>query len=365
VSLRPSEPSIDILVVEDTPDLAQALVEALQECGMQAEAASNGKEAFERLANRAELPDVILLDLRMPVMDGWQFRVRQREDPILSRIPVIAITADRSPQAEAIDCDALLRKPTDLHRLVQTIRDVAEKSRLDELLRKHQLIAIGQLASGFAHELANPLAYIVENLRFIQEHLSGKSPVPLEPGEMSEVVKETQQGAQRISQIVRDMQTFSSIRSEKAEPTDLRTIMDSVLNLAEPALKRRANVSRKYDEPVVVNAPPARLAQVFLHLVLNAAEAMVDAGTPSHNLTVTLSMEPSAAIVEIVDDAGGIPSSRLERIFDPFLSTKDARGSGMGLYVCHRIVSDLNGLLTVKSAPGAGSTFRVQLPLAS
>jgi signal transduction histidine kinase len=354
--------ALDVLVIEDDDDLAEALMMLLQEHGHRARRAANGLEALAILRNGDQLPDTIVLDLRMPVMNGWEFRLEQKKDPALAPIPVIAVSADNSAQAQAIHSDAMLSKPIDGAQLLSTLQSVTEKCRTDALSQQAQVMALGKLAAGVAHEINNPLSYILGNLSLLDEHVrTGKNPFP--PEEVQALVDETLQGARRIAQVVRDMQTFSYIRDEHPEITDLRNVADSVLSISAATLRGRAQVIRGYDKPVMVRGPPARLAQLFLHLVLNAVDAMSESNPPRNQLTVRLRTEGDRAIAEFLDTGKGIPAGILGRIFEPFFTTKAPRSTGLGLYVCKRIVNQLDGDLTVESEVGSGSTFRVSLPI--
>jgi CheY-like chemotaxis protein len=163
-----------LLVVEDDADIRDALDGLLSLEGFRIAGCGNGREALDWLRTSPK-PDVILLDLMMPVMDGWQFRVAQKDDPEFSNIPVVALSADATAKAAAIDADAYLKKPVDYETLIDTIDRLLVASEHRELQARlaqtDRLTSLGTLAAGVAHEINNPLAYVLLNLGFLSEEL--------------------------------------------------------------------------------------------------------------------------------------------------------------------------------------------------
>ena len=178
-----------LLVVEDDADIREALDGLLSMEGFRVTGCSNGREALDVLHVSAR-PDLILLDLMMPVMDGWQFRVAQKDDPQLATIPVLALSADATAKAAAIDADAYLKKPVDYETLIDTIDRLLVASEHRELQARlaqtDRLTSLGTLAAGVAHEINNPLAYVLLNLGFVAEALpqpasAARRPRPARP----------------------------------------------------------------------------------------------------------------------------------------------------------------------------------------
>src|SRR5260370_22437876 len=163
-----------LLVIEDDADIREALDGLLSTEGFRVTGCSNGLEALEVLRVSPK-PDLILLDLMMPIMDGWQFRVAQKDDPELATIPVLALSADSTAKAAAIDAEAYLRKPVDYDTLIDTIDRllVAREHRglQARLAQTDRLTSLGTLAACVAHEINNPLAYVLLNLGYITEQL--------------------------------------------------------------------------------------------------------------------------------------------------------------------------------------------------
>jgi signal transduction histidine kinase len=362
-----------VLVVEDDVEIREALDDILRAEGYDVLTCGNGLEALQRLRGGAHA-DVILLDLMMPVMDGWQFRVQQRRDPELAGLPVIAISADGTSKAAAIDADAYIRKPVDYDSLIETIDRTLltlERKQLQaKLAEADRLTSLGTLAAGMAHEINNPLAYAMANMAYAADMLpaliarAGGTAAEREADEqLLAAVREAHEGCERIRAIVRDLQLFSRPQEEDRSPVDLRRVLDSSANIVKNEIFARARLTREYGEIPKVMGNRARLGQVFLNLILNAAQAIPEHAT-SGLIRITTSTGPDGeAIVEVADNGHGIRPEVMGRIFDPFFTTKPVGvGTGLGLSISHSIVAALGGKLTVQSEVGQGTTFRVALP---
>src|ERR1700733_11403096 len=173
-----------LLVVEDDVDIREALDGLLSMEGFRVSGCANGREALDWLRDSPK-PDLILLDLMMPVMDGWQFRVSQKDDPELATIPVIALSAASTAKAAAIDAEAYLKKPVDYDTLIETIdRLLVENEHRDlqaRLAQTDRLPSLGTPAVGVAHEINNPLAYVLLNLGYLAEELPKLLSTPESP----------------------------------------------------------------------------------------------------------------------------------------------------------------------------------------
>jgi CheY-like chemotaxis protein len=201
--LRGSLRSLRLLVVEDDDMIREALTELLRDEGALVTPASNGREALQELRS-GRAPDLILLDLMMPVMDGWEFRVDQRADPALASIPIIAMSADMSAKARAIAADAYLRKPLDFSELVGRIRSVVDHAAAQRAAAADTAAAFATMAAEIAHEINNPLTYLMANLQVLAEKLPpGSDP---RGQELRELIADALDGADRIRRIVKDAQ---------------------------------------------------------------------------------------------------------------------------------------------------------------
>jgi two-component system, cell cycle sensor histidine kinase and response regulator CckA len=258
------------------------------------------------------------------------------------------------------------------------IRDVTERKKLQsELMVSDRLALVGTLAAGVAHEINNPLAAVVANLDCIAESMGrrvGSDPGAMSPGrsdawfreEIKAPLDDAREGAQRVRFIVRDLKIFS--RSPADEPrgsVDVNAIIESSLRMAWNEIRHRARLVKCYGPVPGVEGNEARLGQVFLNLIVNAAQAVPEGRAEHNEIRVSTRLDGERVVVEVSDTGAGIPPEVIGRIFDAFFTTKAVgAGTGLGLAICQRIVTDMDGELTVESEVGKGTTFRVALPVA-
>jgi signal transduction histidine kinase len=350
-----------ILLVEDDGAIRTTLADMLRDEGCAVTAVTNGREALRHLHQSAP-PDTIVLDLMMPVMDGWEFRVEQRNDPALAGIPVIAMSADVSAKARAIAADAYVRKPIDFDELVRRVRGVIDQSNKQRLAAADRMAALGTLASGIAHEINNPLTFVLANLAQLARRLEGTA-----GGEdLREIVADTLEGAERIRRIVKQTQMVAPVQPEQQETVvDLRAALETALALVDNEVRHRARLARELGATARVRGDRGRVEQLFLNLLLNAVQAVPEGRAHENEIRVTLRALPSErALIEIADSGCGIRPEVQERVFQPFFTTKPVgQGAGLGLSICHGIVAALGGEITFASEVGRGTVFRVVLPV--
>jgi CheY-like chemotaxis protein/two-component sensor histidine kinase len=184
--------------------------------------------------------------------------------------------------------------------------------------------------------------------------------------DVAQSLSDAQQAADRVRIIVRDLRLFSRADEEVRGPVDVRRVLDSSLSMARNEIRHRANVRRDYGEVPPVDGNEARLGQVFLNLLVNAAQAMPEGRSTENQIVVSTRASAGQVMIEIGDSGAGIPPDVLPRIFDVFFTTKPIGvGTGLGLSICHRIVSAMGGAISIDSRVGVGTTVRVSLPAVS
>ncbi|HEY1692074.1 MAG TPA: ATP-binding protein [Polyangiaceae bacterium] len=263
----------------------------------------------------------------------------------------------------------------ELHEARRALRAFTEQAPAD------RVASMGTLAAGIAHEVNNPLGYTLANVGFALEELQrldGQlAPVDGE-GEaelasrlarartsvkaVAAALQEARQGGDRVRLLVRDLKTFAGADEERRGPLDVRRVVEASINMAFSAIRLRARIVKDYQGSPRVEGNEARLGQVVLNLLLNAAEATPEGDPEHHEIRVVLRDEGADRCVIEVSDAGcGIPPEHHRRVFDPFFTTKAGGGVGLGLSICQAIVVAMGGTIAFESAPASGTTFRVNL----
>ena len=244
-------------------------------------------------------------------------------------------------------------------------RDATERKRLEmQLVQADRLAALGTLAAGVAHEINNPLAYAMLNLEWISRKLPHVLHEPDSIAGLVTMLVEAREGAQRVSTIVRELRSFSRADGETRRRVDLRAVVESAIKITGHEIRHRARVSTVFEAVPPVWANEARLEQVVVNLLMNAAQAVPETTVDTNEIRVTVRASTDGhAVLEVADNGSGIPAEVVSRIFDPFFTTKPVGvGTGLGLSICHGIVSSLGGQIVAYSEPGEGATFRVILP---
>ncbi len=190
---------------------------------------------------------------------------------------------------------------------------------------------------------------------------------PTAESDRRESLQDAYNAASRIGKIVRDIRAFAQPINDDRVETDLRGVLESSIKLTEVVVRQHARCELKVAEAPRVLVDPARMTQVFVNLLVNAAQAMPDGDAERHMITVSLASDDAGcAVVDVSDDGEGIAPEALPRVFDPFYTTKAPDGGmGLGLSISHSIVELFGGTISVQSTLGEGATFRVRLPPAS
>jgi PAS domain S-box-containing protein len=257
-------------------------------------------------------------------------------------------------------------------------RDLSDRKQMQaRLLLADRMVSVGTLAAGVAHEINNPLAYVMTNLEAVAtRRLPGIAnrlrDLGGEAGGIGEdlaaavgMIEVAREGCDRMRDIVRDLRTFTrGADEEKRSHVDVRRVLDAAVNLAWNEIRHRAKLVKEYADVPPVMANEARLGQVFINLLLNAAQALQVGGASEHVIRLRVEEDRTGhVVVEVSDTGAGIPAENLARIFDPFFTTKPVGvGTGLGLWICQSIVTALGGQITAHGNTDGGATFRVVLP---
>lgn len=243
-------------------------------------------------------------------------------------------------------------------RLMVVTRDVtSQRAMLATLAEKERLASVGMVAASVAHEIMNPLTYVLANLELAlgQRHDDAAS--------LRQALVEAREGAKRVQQIVSDLRSLGRTGNEELLYVDARSVLETALRLSGPEVGRTAKVRLELVEVPGVIANESRLCQVFINLLINAAQSMAEMPPGEREIRVRTRYDEAASLVaiEIADKGVGIPPFLHARIFEPFFTTRRA-GTGLGLSISRDIVARMGGRIDVASTPGEGTTFTVWLP---
>ena len=263
-----------------------------------------------------------------------------------------------------------------------------------QLLQSEKMASIGQLAAGVAHEINNPIGYVHSNLGTLQtyargllsllaaydrlietlpdslgsavqsiEELKAKVDYSFLQQDLQQLVEESREGIERVKKIVLDLRDFShagDIDSDEYVLTDIHRGLQSTINIVWNELKYKAEIRQDFGDVPLIDCMPSQLNQVFLNLLVNAGHAITEKGV----ITITTRCTDDEVSISVADTGEGIPSEHLARIFEPFFTTKVVgKGTGLGLWLSYGIVQKHNGRMEVESTMGAGTVFRVVLPI--
>ena len=264
-----------------------------------------------------------------------------------------------------VACVALQTRP--IPKVVMAVHDARhDHASTAEMLLSERWASLGTLVAGVAHEINNPLAYVLLNLHFVSEKLPASvGNRELQKRLLARLV-EAQHGATRVSAIVRDLRSFSrSDAADHAKAVDIRRVLEQALQMLD--LPHPVVIHRKFEATPTILGNATKLEQVFLNLLVNAVQALTECEPARRFITICVRVSEiegkDFAEISISDTGAGIAPHLLDRVFDPFFTTKGpAMGTGLGLPICHNIVTRLGGEIRAESTPGIGTTFQVRLP---
>lgn len=376
-----------ILIVEDDELIRDAMGPLLEGQGHQVAFAENGREALTWLHAHPH-PDVIVLDLRMPVMNGWEFRAIQKLDPRLSLIPVVAVSADGSAQAAAISAQAYLHKPVDPDHLLATIENVLlervrQASTSSDETRRFAYLK--RLVAGIGHEINNPLTLVMLNLSQSLEALHPAIPSPQKPAERSvgpgagaievrlasvaELLEECQIGAERISETVGNLQYLSYQGEVPSDWMDLHQVIDQSVIEARNRIRHRALLVRWFGRIPLIFGDDKALRQVFRTILTSAAESLPEGNRERNQIRVSTAVVAGdgrdEVVVEVSQSGNEMARDSTSAAFGDQTTSLFGDGAGMALSLCLETINRHHGRLMVGSVLGKGKVFRVFLPVSA
>jgi signal transduction histidine kinase len=390
---EPPRRPLRVLHVEDSEDDSALVMRELRRGGYDASVERVDTQAAFTSALRGRDWDIIISDYTLPRYNGLTALADKkavgRDIPFILVSGTIgeasAVDAMRAGAQDYVLKGSLGRLPLAVEREVRDAQVRAAQRKMSEQLAiSERMASAGMLAAGVAHEINTPLAVAMTNLDFVTDLLGklsdevralvlGRREREASAGDaegLEERLKEldgplndTREAIQRIRGIVRDVKLFSRPHEEERGALDVRKVIESSIRMASTEIRHRARLVKEFGEVPLVDSNEARLGQILLNLLVNAAQAIPEGHAERNEIRiVTRTAENGRAIIEVRDTGTGIPTDVLPRIFDPFFTTKPVGvGTGLGLSLCHRMISDLGGDIAVESRVGKGTVFRVTL----
>ncbi len=402
--------SCSILIVDDEPKNIQLLGNILKEEQYQVEFATNGEEALEW--NRSQTFSIILLDIMMPDMDGFEVCTRIKSNPETSQIPIIFITA--KAESESIvkgfeyGASDYVTKPFNKSELLSRVETRLEldldKSKLrqamDRLQKKHQelketqaqlvqtekMAGLGTLVAGVAHEINNPVNFLQSGSTNLKHRLENLQSFIYQLGgdDMPESVRKELEdrfdplhknleaigdGVNRIREIVQNLRVFSRIEEDEQKSASVVEGLQSTLALVKANYKDNVAFACNFEQDPEIRCWPSQLNQVFMNILVNACQSIQEkaeqiSAFKQGQLEISTVVQGQTLQVLFQDNGCGMTEDTKKKIFDPFFTTKEVGlGTGLGMSIAFGIIENHKGRIRVYSTPGEGSTITIELPI--
>ena len=423
-----------VMVVDDNAKNLQVLGSLLKDAGYSIAVARNGSQVLDYLKTRR--PDLILLDVMMPGMNGFEVCREIKQDEKTKEIPVLFITAlaDTTNKLEGFKAggEDYITKPFFKEEVLARVNVFAQRQKNREkliesnkklaywgqtlekevhartaklqqmqsqIIMQEKMASIGQLAAGISHELNNPINFIYTNFVTLQNNTTGFKKILehyrklLENPKIAQMetslvesireaeknmhldfvlkdfdtlFEETREGFGRISWIISSMRDFSRAEyTHDVSSFDINKGIQDTLTIAQNEYKYHCDIQTDFGHPPLVECIPQQINQVFLNIIVNAAQAIKSQQRSGRGkIEVSTFSQEGQACCTIIDDGPGIPENIKTRIFEPFFTTKEVgQGTGLGLSIAYDIVVDKHsGTLTVENHASGGARFSICLP---
>ena len=396
-----------ILIVGNNQASNLLIKKIIEKWGYETITAQDGEEAWELI--QKDNVRIIIMDWMMPKMDGVTLCRKIRAAGLPDYIYIILLTS-KGRKEDLVNgfssgADDFAIKPVNPDELrvrikagkrIIDLEETAKKSHT-QLMQSEKMASIGQLAAGVAHEINNPTGFVSSNLKTLTDYqndicevikkykklladisLSDNMPAPVTEqvnniimfeqdvdldfllNDITDLIKECREGTERIKKIVLDLKDFAHPGDDKLKSVDINENIDSTLNVVWNEIKYKATVAKEYGELPVVKCYPQQLNQVFMNLLVNAAQAIEGNG----EIVISTAALDGYVEIKFSDTGTGIPEENISKLFDPFFTTKEVgKGTGLGLNVSYNIIKKHNGNITVESRVGEGTTFTIQIPV--
>ncbi|MEH2250600.1 sensor histidine kinase [Nostoc sp.] len=410
-----------VLVVDDNPANLQVLSSFLDQSSFEVWASRSGEKAIQRLDND-HLPDLILLDIMMPGMDGFETCKHLKSDPRIQDIPIIFMSAlsDPAEKVKGLRLGAVdyITKPFQYEEVLVRIEHQLKLKNLTkslitknaelqqaqtQLIQAEKVATLGHLTAGIAHEVNNPINFIAGNLNFVEQYVKEvvdllklyqkylpDPPVEIQNAiktkdisfllnDLSKIIQSMQVGTDRVTEIVSSLNKFSRHRDAGKKLANLHEGLESTLLILGHRLKTNAHcpaikLIKKYGELPPIECYPGEINQVFMNLICNAFDAIEETqrnqefeGISKYTGVIRIQTESigERVILRIADNGSGISEADQTKIFDAFYTTKTiGKGTGLGLSIAYQIVVNNHcGKLTCHSIQGESTEFVIELPI--
>jgi signal transduction histidine kinase len=390
-TIRPVETSVHsgqsrVLIADDEPDMLKYLSSQLSS-GFQVIEAVDGQQAIEKASQF--LPDLIVCDIMMPEKNGFEVCRELRERTSTRSIPVLLLTAraDEETKITALSAGAsdFITKPFSTIELRVRIKNLVEAHNLQQavsrqnqilqatieqlketevqLVQSEKLASLGRMSAGIIHEINNPLNFTKTGLYVLRKSIESSG--VNDQAALREILRDMEDGMERISSIVSDLRTFTQPNVSQTEKAPVLEIVNSALRLLSNQWHDKVTIEKEIPEHQTIWANRNQLTQVFVNLLQNALHALGKKRFFDGAATIWIRgiEENGESLVIVRDNGEGIRPENLYKIFDPFFTTKDVgEGMGLGLSICYRIMKHHGGRIDVQSEPGAYSQFTLYFP---